>query len=178
MSVAKLLKQFSKLTDEQKAEVMEYFSNDDDNTEEQKSNEQVEQTQEPQPKEDKSKPEVKQEPTQEPQPQPQPNPNPQPTPQVDVEEDNDFKGIDINQVVLKEDLDARFSAMNAKLDAVLKENADLKDKLADAEKQKEDLHKKYEYDDFGNQAQQDYGNVDNSTPYQSADDYVKQFYNK
>lgn len=176
MSVAKLLKQFSKLTDEQKAEVMEYFANDDDTEPEQKSNEQVEQTQEPQQKEDKSKPEVKQEPKQEPQPQPQPNP--QPTPQVDVEEANDFKGIDINQVVLKEDLDARFSAMNAKLDAVLKENADLKDKLADAEKQKEDLHKKYEYDDFGNQAQKDYGNVDNSTPYQSADDYVKQFYNK
>jgi outer membrane biosynthesis protein TonB len=178
MSVAKLLKQFSKLTDEQKAEVMEYLSDDDDNTEEHKSNEQVEQTQEPQQKEDKSKPEVKQEPKQEQEPQPQPNPNPQPTPQVDVEEDNDFKGIDINQVVLKEDLDARFSAMNAKLDAVLKENADLKDKLADAEKQKEDLHKKYEYDDFGNQAQKEYGKGDNSTPYQSADDYVKQFYNK
>lgn len=177
MSVAKLLKQFSKLTDEQKAEVMEYFSNDDDNTEpEQKSNEQVEQTQEPQPKEDKSKPEVKQEPKQEPQPQPQPNP--QPTPQVDVEEANDFKGIDINDVVLKGDLDERLNAMSAKLDAIIKENADLKDKLADAEKQKNDLHKKYEYDDFGNQAQKDYGNVDNSTPYQSADDYVKQFTNK
>lgn len=175
MSVAKLLKQFSKLTDEQKAEVMEYLS-DDDNTEEQKSNEQVEQTQEPQPKEDKSKPEVKQEPKQEPQPQPQPNP--QPTPQVDVEEANDFKGIDINDVVLKGDLDERLNAMSAKLDAIIKENADLKDKLADAEKQKNDLHKKYEYDDFGNQAQKDYGNVDNSTPYQSADDYVKQFTNK
>lgn len=175
MSVAKLLKQFSKLTDEQKAEVMEYLS-DDDNTEEQKSNEQVEQTQEPQPKEDKSKPEVKQEPKQEPQPQPQPNP--QPTPQVDVEEANDFKGIDINDVVLKGDLDERLNAMSAKLDAIIKENADLKDKLADAEKQKNDLHKKYEYDDFGNQAQKDYGNPDNSTPYQSADDYVKQFTNK
>lgn len=176
MSVAKLLKQFSKLTDEQKAEVMEYFANDDDTEPEQKSNEQVEQTQEPQPKEDKSKQEVKQEPKQE--PQPQPNPNPQPTPQVDVEEENDFKGIDINDVVLKGDLDERFNAMSAKLDAIIKENADLKDKLAEAEKQKNDLHKKYEYDDFGNQAQKDYGNADNSTPYQSADDYVKQFTNK
>lgn len=175
MSFAKLLKQLDKLTDEQKTEVLEYFSNDEEQGA-QKSNEQVEPKQEPQTNEDKSKPEVKVEPKQEPQPQPQPNPNP--TPQVESEENNDFKGIDISEVVLKGDLDERLNAMSAKLDAILKENADLKDKLANSEKEKNDLHKKYEYDDFGNQAQKDYGKGDNTTPYQSADDYVKQFYNK
>lgn len=75
---------------------------------------------------------------------------PAPQPDVTMSEPN---GIPLSEVVLKSDMKAYvddvLSSWKAKYDAMEKENADLKEKLAAATKDAEETHAKYERGDFG-----------------------------
>jgi chromosome segregation ATPase len=62
----------------------------------------------------------------------------------------DGNGIRVEDLVTKEMLADKFAALEAKFDAVLKENADLKEKLSNANKEVDDMKDKYENKDFGN----------------------------
>ena len=76
-------------------------------------------------------------------------------------------GIRIEDLVTKEELTERLSAMEAKFDAVLKENGDLKNKLSAMED-------KYENKDFGNFQKQ--GMLEKDKQANSTfDEYAKQF---
>ena len=76
-------------------------------------------------------------------------------------------GVRIEDLVTKEELAERLSAMEAKFDAVLKENGDLKNKLSAMED-------KYENKDFGNFQKQ--GMIEKDKQANSSfDEYVKQF---
>lgn len=176
MSVAKIYKQFSKLSNEERAELMDLLN---DNEEvEQKASEQVVETQEPQiedKKEVKANEEQK-EVEEQPQPNQEPIQEPNPTPNVEEQTAEDFKGVTLDQVVLKEDLNEMLNAITAKLDSVIKENVDLKEKLANSKAENDEMHQKYEKEDFGNQTQKGYGQSNESSPYESADDYVKKFF--
>ena len=69
-------------------------------------------------------------------------------------------GISVNDLVTKEELAERFAALEAKFDAVVKENQDLKNK--------------YENKDFGNYQKQ--GNIESEKPkYEDFDSYSKSF---
>lgn len=185
MSVAKLLKQLSKMSEEEKAEIMEFMSKDE--TEEVgQDNKQVE-TQEPQPKEEDKK-EVETQPEKKEQVSevakttddtnvektPQPQEQMQGQEQVYTEGDQAV-GISINDVALKSDIQAKFDAFEAKLDSLVKENKDLKEQLSKSQDEAKDLHNKYERDDFGNQAERNFGKVNKANDYESADDYLKRF---
>lgn len=76
-------------------------------------------------------------------------------------------GVRIEDLVTKEELAERLSAMEAKFDAVLKENGDLKNKLSAMED-------KYENKDFGNFQKQ--GMLEKDKQANSTfDEYAKQF---
>lgn len=76
-------------------------------------------------------------------------------------------GVRVEDLVTKEELSERFSSLEAKFDAVLKENVDLKDKLSAMEE-------KYENKDFGNFQKQ--GVMEkNKEANNSFDEYSKQF---
>lgn len=76
-------------------------------------------------------------------------------------------GVRVEDLVTKEELSERFSSLEAKFDAVLKENVDLKDKLSAMEE-------KYENKDFGNFQRQ--GVMEkNKEANNSFDEYSKQF---
>jgi len=186
MGVSKLFKQFSKMTDEEKADFMELISNDDEEVKEDKEVEQVvEETQtqkennkgveakaNAQPNEEKKDSEVVEK-TDEAIVEKEPNaeaPN-----GAEVKEVEAFDGISINDVALKTDVDAKIDALNAKLEAIVKENKDLKDKLSEAENKANDLHNKYEREDFGSQVDKNYGEKDFGKSYESADEYLKKF---
>lgn len=59
-------------------------------------------------------------------------------------------GIDINDLVTKDMLAQRLSALEAKFDAVVKENNDLKEKLSSKSEELDGMKDKYENKDFGN----------------------------
>lgn len=76
-------------------------------------------------------------------------------------------GVRVEDLVTKEELSERLSSLEAKFDAVLKENVDLKDKLSAMEE-------KYENKDFGNFQRQ--GVMEkNKEANNSFDEYSKQF---
>lgn len=77
-------------------------------------------------------------------------------------------GVRIEDVVLKADLDDRLAAFEAKLDALTKENFDLKE-------QNSMLKEKYEEKDFGTTAKNGVINSDREVSYSSYDDYSKHF---
>ena len=83
-------------------------------------------------------------------------------------------GIRIEDVVLKTDLHEAIAALEAKYDALFKENTDLKEKLANADKDRDELRKKYEDDDFGGYSKQ---GVDgkNKSANDTFESYSKQF---
>lgn len=83
------------------------------------------------------------------------------------ETETDGNGVRIEDLVTKEELAERLSAMEAKFDAVLKENGDLKNKLSAMED-------KYENKDFGNFQKQ--GMIEKDKQANSTfDEYAKQF---
>ena len=186
MGVSKLFKQFSKMTDEEKADFMELISNDDEEVEKDKEVKQVvEETQtqkennkeaeakaDTQPNDEKKDSEVVDK-TDETIVEKEPNaeaPN-----GAEVKEVESFDGVPISEVALKADVNAKIDALNAKLEAIVKENKDLKDKLSEAENKANDLHNKYEREDFGSQVDKNYGDKNIGKPYESADDYLKKF---
>lgn len=78
----------------------------------------------------------------------------QPEPQPVIEEtSDDGNGIPLSDVALKSEvklwIQEALSAMQAKVDSVEKENADLKDELAKAKTETDGLRAKYEDGDFG-----------------------------
>lgn len=76
-------------------------------------------------------------------------------------------GVRVEDLVTKEELSERLSSLEAKFDAVLKENVDLKDKLSAMEE-------KYENKDFGNLQRQ--GVMEkNKEANSSFDEYARQF---
>lgn len=76
-------------------------------------------------------------------------------------------GVRVEDLVTKEELTERLSSLEAKFDAVLKENGDLKEKLSAMED-------KYENKDFGNFQRQGVMNKDKDAN-SSFDEYSKQF---
>lgn len=59
-------------------------------------------------------------------------------------------GVDVNDLVTKDMLSEALKSMEAKFDAVVKENKDLKDALSQSKQDADDLRNKYENKDFGN----------------------------
>lgn len=82
-------------------------------------------------------------------PEEQPKPTEEPETPTVTEAEPSGNGIRIEDVVLKSDLHEAIAALEAKYDALFKENNDLKEKLAESEKTSKDLRAKYEDDDFG-----------------------------
>lgn len=76
-------------------------------------------------------------------------------------------GISVNDLVTKDELSERLSSLEAKFDAVLKENGDLKTKLSEMEE-------KYENKDFGNFQRKGVIEKDKDAN-SSFDEYSKQF---
>ena len=70
-------------------------------------------------------------------------------PQVE-ETEPQGNGIDINDLVTKDMLAQRLSALEAKFDAVVKENSDLKNQLSSKSEELDGMKDKYENKDFGN----------------------------
>lgn len=83
-------------------------------------------------------------------------------------------GIDINDLVTKDMLSQAMAAMEAKYDAVVKENADLKNKLAETQQDADSLRDKYENKDFGNSVRQGVIGKDKSAN-ETFESYSKQF---
>jgi uncharacterized protein involved in exopolysaccharide biosynthesis len=104
----------------------------------------------------------------------------EPTEQV-VEVDESGNGRDINEYALKEDVMQLVQALNAKLDAVVKENSDLKEKLAgkddelhNKENELNGMREKYENKDFGNTQKQGIMTKDKSAN-ETFEEYAKSF---
>lgn len=91
----------------------------------------------------------------------------EPQEQVAEETEPTGNGIRIEDVVTKDYLAERQAALEAKIDAVIKENSDLKEKLAFMEK-------KYEDSDFGDLSKKGVMTKD-SDANSSFDEYSKQF---
>lgn len=83
-------------------------------------------------------------------------------------------GIDVNDLVTKSMLAERFAALEAKFDAVLKENEDLKNKLDEQNNEINGMKDKYENKDFG-----DIGSKNSvkskESKVESYDDYARKF---
>lgn len=178
MSVAKIFKQFSKMSEEEKADFMELISKDD--VEEVAQDTKQIETQEPQVEEDKkveTQPEEKEQISETAKTIDDTNveEKPQEAQEQEYQEQEQAIGIPIQDVALKSEIQAKFDAFEAKLDSLVKENKDLKEKLSKSQDEAKDLHNKYERDDFGNQAERNFGKVNKSNSYESADDYLKRF---
>lgn len=159
------------MTDEKEVEKKVETSKVDDKTEnneveKEKSTDKVDKTEE---KVDETKKEVETDKTEE-----NPTADEEPTaPEVQTVEPVG-NGIDINDLVTKEELMQRLSAFEAKFDAVVKENTDLKDQLSKSKEETNGLKEKYENKDFGNFNKQ--GLIEkNKDANETFDSYSKQF---
>jgi hypothetical protein len=83
-------------------------------------------------------------------------------------------GVRIEDLVTKDELMERLSAFEAKFDALVKENTDLKDQLAKSQEETNGLKDKYENKDFGNISRQGVIEKDKSAN-ETFDNYAKQF---
>ena len=83
-------------------------------------------------------------------------------------------GIDINDLVTKDMLAQRLSALEAKFDAVVKENSDLKNQLSSKSEELDGMKDKYENKDFGNFQKQGVQTKDKQAN-SSFDEYSKAF---
>lgn len=94
-------------------------------------------------------------------------------PQVE-ETEPQGNGIDINDLVTKDMLAQRLSALEAKFDAVVKENSDLKNQLSNKNDELNGMKDKYENKDFGNFQKQGM-QVKDKQANSSFDEYSKAF---
>ena len=92
----------------------------------------------------------------------------------EIQEPETPNAIPVEDLVTKEDLKQALEAFSAKLDAVLKENKDLTEKLANSEKENSGLKEKYEDKDFGGMTKQGVVPKDNDAN-DSFDEYSKKF---
>ena len=86
-------------------------------------------------------------------------------------------GVRVEDLVTKDELMERLSAFEAKFDALVKENTDLKDQLSKSQEETNDLKDKYENKDFGNVSRQGVIEKDKSAN-ETFDSYAKQFLQK
>lgn len=91
-----------------------------------------------------------------------------------VETTEQGNGININDLVTKDMLAERLSALEAKLDAVFKENQDLKEELSKAKEETNGLKDKYENKDFGGNSRQGVQTKNNSAN-ETFEEYAKRF---
>lgn len=92
----------------------------------------------------------------------------------EIQEPETPNAIPVEDLVTKEDLKQALEAFNAKIDALIKENKDLTDKLTNAEKENSGLKEKYEDKDFGDMAKQ--GSIVKDTDANDTfDEYAKKF---
>lgn len=95
--------------------------------------------------------------------------------QIKEPEQNDpLLGVRVEDIVTKNDLSQALASLSAKLDAVIKENEDLKNKLTEVKGENEGLRNKYEDKDFGSMSKQGFTGKQESA-YESYDDYFKKF---
>lgn len=92
----------------------------------------------------------------------------------EIQEPETPNAIPVEDLVTKEDLKQALEAFSAKLDAVLKENKDLTEKLANSEKENSGLKEKYEDKDFGDMSKKGVITKDNDAN-DSFDEYSKKF---
>ena len=98
-----------------------------------------------------------------------------PAPVGEVKETKEtHDAIRIEDLMTMDQFNSRFSAFEAKFDAVLKENEDLKAKLAASSKEAGELKEKYENKDFGSQQKQGMSAPDKNANL-SFEEYAKQF---
>lgn len=83
-------------------------------------------------------------------------------------------GLRVEDLVTKDMLAERFSALEAKLEAILKENQDLKNTLTDKDNELNGMKDKYENKDFGNFQKQGMVKQDKIAN-SSFDEYSRQF---
>ena len=83
-------------------------------------------------------------------------------------------GVRVEDLVTKEMLAERLAALEAKFDAVVKENSDLKDELSSKSEELDGMKDKYENKDFGNFQKQGV-QVKDKQANSSFDEYSKQF---
>lgn len=83
-------------------------------------------------------------------------------------------GVRVEDLVTKEMLADRLAALEAKFDAVVKENGDLKEKLSSKSEELDGMKDKYENKDFGNFQKQGM-QVKDKQANSSFDEYSKQF---
>lgn len=83
-------------------------------------------------------------------------------------------GVRVEDLVTKEMLAERLAALEAKFDAVVKENSDLKDALSSKSEELDGMKDKYENKDFGNFQKQGM-QVKDKQANSSFDEYSKQF---
>ena len=83
-------------------------------------------------------------------------------------------GVRIEDLVTKDELMERLSAFEAKFDALVKENTNLKDQLAKSQEETNGLKDKYENKDFGNISRQGVIEKDKYAN-ETFDNYAKQF---
>lgn len=92
------------------------------------------------------------------------------------EETTTALGIRIEDLATKDDLAQALSALNAKLDALVNENAQLKDKLAESESENKGLKQKYEEGDFGTNYKQGTP-IKNEAANETFEEYSRKFMN-
>lgn len=107
-------------------------------------------------------------------PVPEETPEEEPTAPTVTGAEPTGNGIRVEDVVLKSDLHDAIAALEAKYDALFKENSDLKEKLTAADKDRDELRKKYEEGDFGGYTK---NGVDgkNKSVNDTFEEYSKQF---
>lgn len=98
----------------------------------------------------------------------------EPTAPEVAETETQGNGIDINDLVTKDMLAQRLSALEAKFDAVVKENSDLKNQLSSSNEELGAMKDKYENKDFGNFQKQGM-QVKDKQANSSFDEYSKAF---
>lgn len=96
-----------------------------------------------------------------------------PTEEVAETQDNG-NAVRVEDLVTKEMLKDMFAALEAKIDAVVKENGDLKNAIADKDSELKGVKERYETPDFGN-AQKQGVQVKDQKANELFDEYSKQF---
>lgn len=92
------------------------------------------------------------------------------------EETTTAVGIRVEDLATKDDLAQALSALNAKLDALINENTQLKDKLAESESENKGLKQKYEEGDFGTNYKQGM-TTKNEAANETFEEYSRKFMN-
>ena len=167
----KKLKSKKRRTKKMADEKVEEIQKTEEVKEEPKAEEKKEEVKAEEVKTEEVKTEVKDEPKSEPKEEPKEEPE---KPVVTETEEPVGNGVRIEDLVTKDELTERFASLEAKLDAIINENKDLKDKLTEKDTELNGMKDKYENKDFGNVAKQGMIARDKSAN-SSFEEYSRQF---